>query len=106
MLPQGLSERYTVQSDALENLPVEASISAQGPCCVKTRMPISFCYGEGNIISCGMAMCGMDLAQSETPCAWRRPLCGTWEASWRPQPRPAVSGQSGKLEGAKPGGKA
>ena len=42
--------------------------------------------------------CGMDLAQSETPCTWRRPLCGTWEASCRPQPRRAVPGQSGKLE--------
>ncbi len=29
----------------------------------------------------------MDLAQSETPCAWRRPLCGTWEASFVPGPR-------------------
>ena len=52
-----------------------------------SEVPISFCYGEGNIISRGMAMCGMDLAQSETPCTWRRPLCGTWEASCRPQPR-------------------
>ncbi len=52
-----------------------------------SEVPISFCYGEGNIISRDMAMCGMDLAQSETPCAWRRPLCGTWEASCRPQPR-------------------
>ncbi len=24
---------------------------------------------------------GMDLAQSETPCTWRRPLYGTWEIS-------------------------
>ncbi len=30
-----------------------------------SEVPISFCYGEGNIISRGMAMCGMDLAQSE-----------------------------------------
>ncbi len=71
-----------------------------------SEVPISFCYGEGNIISRGMAMCGMDLAQSETPCTWRRPLCGTWEASCCPQPRLAVPGQSGKLEGAKPGRKA
>ena len=27
------------------------------------------------------------LAQSETPCTWRRPLYGTWEASRRPPPR-------------------
>ncbi len=26
----------------------------------------------------------MDLAQSETPCVWRSPLCGTWEASLVP----------------------
>ncbi len=32
-----------------------------------SEVPISFRYGEGNIISRGMAMCGMDLAQSETP---------------------------------------
>ncbi len=23
----------------------------------------------------------MDLAQSETPCVWRSPLCGTWESA-------------------------
>ncbi len=28
--------------------------------------------------------CGMDLAQSETPCTWRRPLYGTWEISSLP----------------------
>ena len=27
---------------------------------------------------------GMDLAQSETPCTWRRPLYGTWEISLAP----------------------
>ena len=27
------------------------------------------------------------LAQSETPCVWRSPLYGTWEASCRPQPQ-------------------
>ncbi len=29
----------------------------------------------------------MDLAQSETPCTWRRPLCGTWEISLVPRLR-------------------
>ncbi len=28
--------------------------------------------------------CGMDLAQSETPCVWRSPLYGTWEISLAP----------------------
>ena len=29
---------------------------------------------------------GMDLAQSETSCTWRRPLYGTWEISLVPGP--------------------
>ncbi len=49
-----------------------------------SKVLIFFRCGEGNIISRGMAMCGMDLAQSETPCTWRRPLCGTWEISFVP----------------------
>ena len=28
--------------------------------------------------------CEMALAQSETPCTWRRPLYGTWEISSAP----------------------
>ena len=28
--------------------------------------------------------CGVDLAQSKTPCTWRRPLYGTWEISFLP----------------------
>ena len=53
---------------------------------------IFFWFGEGNIISRGMAMCGMDLAQSETPCTWRRPLYGTWEISF-----PARCGMPGRF---------
>ena len=48
------------------------------------EVPISFGCREGNTTSCALAMRGMDLAQSETPCAWRRPLYGTWEISSAP----------------------
>ncbi len=41
----------------------------------------------------------MDLAQSETPCTWRRPLCGTWEISLAPGSRfgPVQEGKSRTL---------
>ncbi len=41
----------------------------------------------------------MDLAQSETPCTWRRPLCGTWEISSVPGSRfgPVQEGKSRTL---------
>ncbi len=42
-----------------------------------------------------------ELAQSETPCVWRSPLCGTWETSWRPQPRLAVPPWRHKASAAK-----
>ena len=47
-------------------------------------MPTWFRLREGNIISCVTGECGMDLAQSETPCTWRCPLYGTWEISLVP----------------------
>ncbi len=43
-----------------------------------------FSWPEDNIIPRGMAMCGMDLAQSESLSPWRRPLYGTWESSFVP----------------------
>ncbi len=70
------------------------------------EVPIYFADEKATSSHAMNGECGMDLAQSETPCAWRSPLCGTWEASCRPQPRPAVPGQSGKLGRAKPGRKA
>jgi hypothetical protein len=42
---------------------------------------------------------GKDLAQSETPCTWRRPLCGTWEISSMPVPG---SGRLGKATSRTP----
>ena len=53
-----------------------------------SEVPISFCYGEGNIISCEEWRCVGWTSRSLRPHARGDvPLCGTWEASCRPQPR-------------------
>ena len=71
-----------------------------------SEVPIHFSDEKATSSHALVGECEMDLAQSETPCVWRSPLCGTWEASCRPQPRRAVPGQSEKLDGAQPGRKA
>ena len=49
-----------------------------------SEVPIYFADEKATSSHAFVGECEMDLAQSETPCTWRRPLHGTWEISSLP----------------------
>ena len=70
--------------------------------CETGRIPRCRCRAAGQKTTSSHALigeCEMDLAQSETPCTWRRPLYGTWEISLVPRLRfgPVQEGKSRTL---------